>query len=260
MNLPRTPRGFGVLLICLLLSAALFAQQRTITGTVNDENNAPLPNVNITLKGTTQTVTAGANGQFSITVPATGAVLVFSYVGYAPQEVTVGAANTLTVSMTSTNSKMDEVVVVGYGSQSRRNVTGSVTKIDMSQTENTPITSFTQALRGRVAGVQFADNGRPGQGGDIIIRGQRSLNGNEVPMIILDGVFFYGDYSDINPNDVESMQVLKDASATAIYGTRAANGVIIITTKRGASSKPTIRFNTYYGASGWSKKMKLYGP
>jgi TonB-linked outer membrane protein, SusC/RagA family len=260
MNLPPFPKGFGALLFFVLLSAGLFAQQRTITGQVNDENNMPLPGVSITLKGTNQTSTTDTSGHFSVTVPSTGAVLVFSYVGYQPREIAVGESNTLNVNLLSTSSKMDEVVVVGYGSQARRNVTGSVAKIDMSQTENTPITSFTQALRGRVAGVQFADNGRPGQGGSIIVRGDRSLSGSDAPLIILDGVFFYGEYSDINPNDIESMQVLKDASATAIYGTRAANGVIIITTKKGAGAKPTIRFNAFYGASGWSKKMNLYGP
>jgi TonB-linked SusC/RagA family outer membrane protein len=260
MHPQRFPQSLGTLLLLLLVSTQLLAQQKTVTGTITDSLNAPLTGVSITVKGTEKTVTSNNKGEFSVSVPSNNAVLVFSYVGFATQEVSVGSNTTLAVTMKASETKMDEVVVVGYGKQSRRNVTGSVTKVDMSQTENLPVTSFTQALRGRVAGVQFIDNGRPGQGGTIQIRGQRSLSGNSNPLIILDGVFFAGDYSDINPNDIESMEVLKDASATAIYGTRAANGVIIITTKRGTSSKPTIRFNALAGFSGWSHKMNLYSP
>lgn len=260
MHPQRFPKGFGLLLLSLLVTAQLSAQQRTITGKVTDSSNAPLVGVSITVKGTDRSTATSVNGDFSVTVPSNNAVLVFSSVGFAPQEITVGDNTSLSVIMTAAETKMDEVVVVGYGKQSRRNVTGSVTKVDMSQTENLPATSFTQSLRGRVAGVQFIDNGRPGQGGSIQIRGQRSVSGSNNPLIILDGVFFNGDYSDINPNDIESMEVLKDASATAIYGTRAANGVIIITSKRGTSAKPVIRFNTYFGFSGWSHKMKLYSP
>jgi TonB-linked SusC/RagA family outer membrane protein len=233
---------------------------RTITGLVTDDKNEPLPGVSIVVKGTQRGTTSDSQGQFSLGVPDGVATLVLSFVGYIAKEVIIGNQTRLTVSMSVDDKTLSEVVVVGYGTQSRRNVTGSVTKIDMKQTENLPNTNVAQALRGRVAGVQFTDSGRPGQGGTILIRGQRSISAGNNPLIILDGIFFEGSLNDINPGDIESMEVLKDASATAIYGARAANGVILITSKRGTSEKPTIRVSAYYGASNWSYKPKLLTP
>jgi TonB-linked SusC/RagA family outer membrane protein len=232
----------------------------TIKGTVTDESGEKLPGVSITLKGTTRGVTTNTSGEYSIAVPNDKAVLVFSFVGYMAQEVIVGNRTNINIALKVDNKALDEVVVVGYGTQSRRNVTGSVAKVDMKQMEGLPNTNIAQALRGRVAGVQFTDNGRPGQGGNILIRGQRSISAGNNPLIILDGIFFEGSLNDINPGDVESMEVLKDASATAIYGARAANGVILISSKKGTTEKPTIRFNTYYGVSDWSYKPKLLSP
>jgi TonB-linked SusC/RagA family outer membrane protein len=181
-------------------------------------------------------------------------------VGFAGQEVTIGDRALLNVVLEAANRALDEVVVVGYGAQSRRNVTGAVAKVDMKQTENLPNTNVTQSLRGRVAGVQFTDNGRPGQNGSILIRGPRSLAGGNNPLIVLDGIFFNGSLSDINPNDIESMEVLKDASAAAIYGSRAANGVILITSKKGTTQKPTIRINAFTGISEMGHTVKLLSP
>ncbi|GAB2589763.1 TonB-dependent receptor [Spirosoma areae] len=237
----------------------------TITGTVTDEGGQALPGVSIVVKGTTRGTNTDAQGSYRISIPDRKrgdgpAILVFSFVGYASREETVGSRSTVNVSLKADDKTLNEVVVVGYGTQSRRNVTGSVAKVDLKQTENLPNTNISQALRGRVAGVQFIDTGRPGQGGSILVRGQRSITASNDPLIILDGIFFNGSLADINPNDIESMEILKDASAAAIYGSRAANGVILVNSRRGTTDKPTIRLSTYAGVSNWSHRQKLLSP
>ncbi|GAB2578509.1 SusC/RagA family TonB-linked outer membrane protein [Spirosoma areae] len=234
---------------------------QTISGTVTDEKGGGLPGVSVVIKGTQRGTTTDPDGKYKLTTPNDVPItLTFSFVGYASQEVVVGNRSTLNISLVPDKKSLDEVVVIGYGTQSKRNVTGSVAKVDLKQLVNTPNTNISQALRGRVAGVQFTDNGRPGQGGSILVRGQRSISANNNPLIVVDGIFFNGSLADINPNDIESMEVLKDASAAAIYGSRAANGVILITSKKGTTDKPTIRVNSYYGVSDWSYKMKLLSP
>ncbi|WP_240699417.1 TonB-dependent receptor [Spirosoma sordidisoli] len=236
--------------------------ERTLTGAVIDEKGEGLPGVSVVLKGSQRGTTTDVAGSYRLSIPddATEAVLVFSFVGFLSQEVAVGNQSAVNVTLKPDTRALDEVVVVGYGTQSRRNVTGSVAKVDMKQVENLPNTNVTQALRGRVAGVQFTDNGRPGQGGSILVRGTRSITANNDPLIILDGVFYNGNLADINPNDIETMEILKDASSAAIYGSRAANGVILITSKKGTTEKPTIRFNAYAGLSDWSHRIKLLSP
>ena len=226
--------------------------ERAIAGVVIDEKGEGLPGVSVLLKGTGRGTTTDAVGKYRLSIPdgMTDAVLVFSFVGFLSQEVVVGNQSAVSVTLKPDTKALEEVVVVGYGTQSRRNVTGSVAKLDMKQVENLPNTNVTQALRGRVAGVQFTDNGRPGQGGSILVRGTRSITASNDPLIILDGVFYNGNLADINPNDIETMEILKDASSAAIYGSRAANGVILITSKKGTSEKPTIRFNAYAGGVG----------
>lgn len=231
-----------------------------VNGTVKGEHGESLPGVSIVEKGTNNGAISNDQGRFSITVSGGSAILVFSIVGYTTQEVPVNNQASLEVKLALSNTSMGEVVVVGYGAQNRRNVTGAISKVDMKQMENLPNTNVSQALRGRVAGVQFIDNGRPGQGGSILIRGTKSLNGGNNPLVIVDGIQFNSSLADINPNDIESMEILKDASAAAIYGSRAANGVILITSKKGRSEKPTIRANVYQGFSDWSYKMKLLTP
>ncbi len=251
----------ALLAVFSVATATELPSERTIRGTVRDAaGSEPLPGVNVLLKGTTKGTTTDAAGAFELRIPDGSSTLVFSFVGYTSHEVVVNNQTTLEVSLRVDQKALDEVIVVGYGSQSKRNVTGSISKIDMKQTENLPNTNITQALRGRVAGVQFIDNGRPGQNGSILIRGPRSLSGGNNPLIVLDGIFFNGNLADINPNDIESMEVLKDASAAAIYGSRAANGVILITSKKGTAEKPTIRVNAFGGISEWSKKVQLLTP
>ena len=231
-----------------------------ITGTVTDEGGQALPGVSIVVKGTTKGTNTDAQGNYRLTIPDKTATLVFSFVGYGSREESVANRSVVSISLKADDKTLNEVVVVGYGTQSRRNVTGSVAKVDLKQTENLPNTNITQSLRGRMAGVQITDNGRPGQGGSILIRGQRSISASNDPLIVVDGIFFNGSLADINPNDIESMEVLKDASAGAIYGSRAANGVILITSRKGTTEKPTIRVNAYYGVSDWSHKIKLLSP
>ena len=232
----------------------------TITGTVTDEGGQALPGVSIVVKGTTRGTTTDAQGNYRIGVPGKTAILIFSFVGYISQEEPVGNRSSLNIALKVGDKTLSEIVVVGYGTQSRRNVTGAIAKVDLKQLENLPNTNIAQSLRGRVAGVQFVDNGRPGQGGSVLVRGQRSISAANDPLIVVDGIFFNGSLADINPNDIESMEVLKDASAGAIYGSRAANGVVLITSRKGTSEKPTIRVNAYYGVSDWSHKMKLLSP
>lgn len=234
-----------------------FAQTKQVSGTVTDENGVPLPGVNILIQGTNTGTQTDFDGKFSLTAEE-GDLLIFSFLGTQTIEKRVGEIDNYEVVMMPDQASLDEVVVVGYGKQSRRNLTGSVSSVSTEQIETQPNTNVSQALRGRVAGVQFNDNGRPGQGGSILIRGQASLTAGNDPLIIVDGAFFYGELADINPNDIESMQVLKDASATAIYGSRAANGVILINTKTGVAGKPIIRFNTYVGFSDYYNKIPLY--
>jgi TonB-linked SusC/RagA family outer membrane protein len=237
-----------------------FQQQKTVTGKVTDASGATLPGVSVVIKGTTTGLITDANGNYSLSGIPANATLQFSFVGMKMQEIAVGGKSTINVTLAEETIGIEEVVAVGYGTQSRRNVTGSVTKVDMKQIENMPSTNAAQALRGRVAGLQYTDNGRPGQTGNFLIRGQRSISASNNPLVVLDGIIFEGGFNNINQGDIESVEVLKDASSTAIYGARAANGVILVTSKTGTTEKPTIRFNTSYGISDWSYKPRLLTP
>ena len=191
-------------------------------------------------------------------VPTTG-ILIFSSIGYENQEIPVNNRKEIDVKLKSSSESLDQVVVVGYGTQSKRKITGAISEVDMSKTENLPNTNVSQALSG-VAGVQFTGSGRPGQDGTILIRGQNSLSANNNPLIVVDGIIFNGELSDINPQDIQSMDILKDASAASIYGSRAANGVILITSKKGTTEKPTLRLNVFSGLSDFASQVKLLSP
>lgn len=241
-------------------SPAVSQQPRNISGKVTDTSGAPLPGVTLVIKGTSQGTITDSDGSYTLTNVPDDATLVFSFVGMKAQEVAVNGKVNINIALTEETIGIEEVVAIGYGTQSKRNVTGSLSRVDVKKMESLPNTNIAQALRGRVAGVQFTENGRPGQGGSILIRGQRSISASNNPLIVLDGIIFEGSINDINPGDIDAMDVLKDASATAIYGSRAANGVILITSKKGTTEKPTIRVNSYYGVSDWSYKPKLLTP
>ncbi len=230
---------------------------REITGTVTDSDGQPLVGVSVVVKGTTIGTISDINGKFSLSIPQDAEILIFSFVGMRTQEVGITDLTMVNVMLEQEVIGIEEVVAIGYGTQSKRFITGSISYIDMQNTENLPNTHIGQAMRGRVAGVQIIDPGRPGQPGSILIRGPRSLSAENAPLIILDNIYFNGSLSEINPSDIESLAILKDASAAAVYGSRAANGVILITSKKGKTEKPMINVNSSYGISNWAQQLKL---
>lgn len=253
------------LLMCLLLVAAASVgeawSQKMVTGTVTDgATSEVLPGVSILVKGTNTGTISDFDGNYSIEVPSDDAILTFRYIGYLTQEIPVGDNSVVNVTLAEDVSKLDEVVVVGYGTQSKRNVTGAISSIDLEEVnKDLPNVNITQSLN-TVAGVQFIGDGRPGQSGSILIRGQNSLSGENNPLVVLDGIIFNGSLNDINPQDIKTIDILKDASSTAIYGSRAANGVILVTSKKGTSDKPSVKLNVFTGLSEPAKRLKLLSP
>ena len=231
--------------IALCISTMAYAQggRVTVTGTVTDASNLPIPGVTVTVDGTDQGTTTDVDGKYSIEVTSSD-ILTFSFIGYAPQSVAVGARTTIDVQLAEDTQALDEVVVVGYGTQAKKDITGSVAVVSRDAIAEQPVSSFAEALQGRAAGVTITNAGGPAGDSQIRIRGVGSVNGSD-PLIIVDGVQGVN-ISSVNPNDIESMQVLKDAAATAIYGARAANGVIIVTTKQGnKEGKVRVSYNGY---------------
>ena len=209
-------------------------QQKTIAGRVIDANGTPLPGVNVREIGTTNGALTDPEGRYSITVSSGQAVLSFSFIGYTTQDIAVGNQTAINVSLSEAVTGLEEVVVVGYGTQRREAVTGSVSTMRGDAIRDVPSSNITQSLQGRISGVELSQTStRPGATLQIRIRGARSLTASNDPLVVLDGIPFVGSISEINNNDIKSIDILKDASATAIYGSRGANGVILITTNRG---------------------------
>ena len=219
----------------------------SVTGTVKDENGASLPGVNVLIKGTTRGATTDAQGQFQLTVPDVRAILVFSFVGYQPKEVAVGSTSQLNVTLLTDDKTLNEVVVVGYGTQKVKDLTGSVGIVKVDEARKTASYDVAKQLQGQVAGVTVQSSGEPGGFVQIKIRGISTF-GNNSPLFVIDGVPVDAPY-DFSPDDIESIQVLKDASAGAIYGSRAATGVVIITTKKGKAGPLKVDYNGYAGAN-----------
>lgn len=220
-----------------------------ITGKVIS-NGEPLPGVSVRLKGTDQGTTTGMDGSYTINVPENSGTLVFSFLGFVTQEKTFTRASTVNVTLIEDSQSLDEVMVVGYGTQTKSQVTGAISSVSAKEISELPITNAQQALQGRAAGVEVLSAGnRPGDGVNVRIRGRRSFNAGNDPLYVVDGIPLSGGINDINPQDIQSMEILKDASSTAIYGSRGANGVVIITTKKGAPGKTSINFDSYYGIS-----------
>ena len=217
--------------------------QNTITGTVTDDNGAPLPGASILVKGTTTGTQTDFDGNYSISAES-GATLVFSYVGFATQEIVVGAQNSIDVSMAEDAAALEEVVVVGYGTQRKQDLTGAISVVKTDEMVQQPSGQITNQLQGRVSGVTITGGGQPGEAPQIKIRGANTF-GNNSPLYVVDGIPT-DNIADINPNDIESLQVLKDAASASIYGARAANGVIIITTKKG-KGKMRVNYDSYFG-------------
>jgi len=245
-------------LIILLMAGISFAwaQNSTVTGTVSDKTGASLPGVTVRVKGTQTGTLTGVNGKYSISAPS-GAVLIFSFIGFTTQEVPVGNQTFINVTLQESTTGLNEVVVVGYGTQTKALSTGAISTVSAKDLQDQQITRIDDALQGRAAGVYVVQSsGAPGAGPSVTIRGSNSLI-NSSPLYVIDGVVWdNGGYDLVNPNDVESINVLKDASA-AIYGSRASNGVILITTKKGRSGTPKITYDFYYGTQSVMKKIGL---
>ncbi|WP_443939359.1 SusC/RagA family TonB-linked outer membrane protein [Pedobacter sp. MW01-1-1] len=216
-----------------------------IKGIVTDEKGEPLVGVIVRLKSGTATATSDANGAYSITIPDGQAnpILVFSYVGYTTQGVAVNGRTTVNVKLVDATSDLDEVVVVGYNTVKKRDLTGSVSSVGAEEIRSRPVQNALQAVQGKAAGVDITSNERPGQVGSILIRGVRSINASNAPLYVVDGIpLSSGGIEAINPNDIENIDILKDASATAIYGSRGANGVVLVTTKKGKAGALTLDY------------------
>ena len=222
---------------------------KTITGTVTDlSNGETLPGVNIIAKGTSIGTVTDINGKYTLSVPDDATTLVFSSVGYTVEEVEIGNRTVVDLAMSPDVQSLSEVVVIGYGTQEKKDVTGAMSSVSAQDIMEVPVMNAQQALQGRAPGVDVVAVGnRPGQDVQVRVRGRRSFVAGNNPLFVVDGIPFAGTINDINPSDIESMEILKDASATAIYGSRGANGVVLITTKRGRQGKTTISYNGYFG-------------
>ena len=255
-------RPLGLLLLLCLIPLCSIAQNIMVKGIVKDNFGEPVIGANVTEKGTTNGMITDLDGNFSLTVQK-NATLVISYIGYVTQEIAIKGNTNLNITLKEDSKALEEVVVIGYGTARKSDVTGSIASVGGDKLQEMPSTNITYALQNRVAGVDMTQtSSQPGATMQIRIRGTRSLTASNDPLVVLDGIPFMGNLSDINPGDIKSMDILKDASSTAIYGARGANGVILITTNRGAQGTPAkFTYNGYVGAkSVFSKYPMMDGP
>ena len=236
--------------LLLITGSVIMAQTRQISGTVTSrDDGSPIPGANITVKGTTIGAITGADGRYQINVPQSATTLVFSFIGMINQEVLIEGRNTINVELVTDLVTVDEVVVIAYGTATRTAYTGSADVVKSDQIVKIQTASAAKALEGVAAGVQVTGGiGQPGASANIRIRGIGSVNASSSPLYVVDGAPFDGNLNSINTNDIESISVLKDATSAALYGARGANGVIIITTKKGAAGRSVINFKATVGA------------
>jgi TonB-linked SusC/RagA family outer membrane protein len=266
-------RKLITMVLCVVLAVSqLAAQNRTIRGKVTDGQGSPIANASVLVKGSTTGTTTNATGEYSLSVPSTARTLVISSLNFVSQEASIGNRTTVDVSLVTTAQDLQEVVVVGYGTRKKSDITGSVAQVSGAEIENLPFSSVDKALQGKVAGLQsVAGSGQPGAAQNIIIRGISSISGSSNPLWVIDGIpVNTGDasrlqttanlLSTLNPNDIESISVLKDAASQSIYGSRAANGVIVVTTKKGKAGKTRFRFDTEVGQSNTAYVNDKYIP
>ena len=245
--------GWSVASRCLLCLAFLlagmsvWAQTHRLTGRVTDDKGQAVVGASVIVKGTTQGITTDSNGSFALDLANGDITLVVSFIGYRTQEVAIPRSQSrIDIELAPESIAVDEVVVVGYGEQSRRSVTSSIAKLDGEALQNIPISTVGEGLKGKIAGLKVTQtNFSPGGGFSYQIRGGSSINGSNSPLVLVDGV--ERDFSAINPNDIASIDVLKDAASSAIYGAKASNGIILVTTKRGGYNKaPLFQFDAYF--------------
>ena len=242
-RLGKLQRLFLVALFSVLAIGAA-AQSKTVSGTVTDKTGETVIGASVVVKGTTNGTITDIDGKFTISnVPDNGIIQV-SFVGYKTQDIPAGGKSVFHITLEEDAEILDEVVVVGYGVQKKSDVTGALTQVTEKTIKERPVQNALQAMQGKAAGVQITSNNRPGELGDVRIRGNRSINASNDPLYVIDGIpMTAGSMADVNPNDIESMEILKDASATAIYGSRGANGVVLISTKKGKTGKVTINYD-----------------
>ncbi len=250
-------KKFTLLMVCILCGISLsMAQNITIKGLVKDQKGLPLPGVSVKVKGTNQGASTADNGSFSITAPQ-NATLEFSFIGFKAVEEVVNNRTNINVTLSDDNQQLNEVVVIGYGTTVKKDLTTAVVSVSSKDLENQPITNPLQAIQGRAAGVQVSSqSGKPGAGISISIRGNTSITASNSPLYVIDGVTSR-DASFVNANDIESMTILKDASAAAIYGSSGANGVVLITTKKGSSGKLKVAINAFTGFSNFWQEQEV---
>ncbi|NBB22513.1 SusC/RagA family TonB-linked outer membrane protein [Runella sp. CRIBMP] len=249
---------FGTLIV--LQSMQTFAQNITVRGKVTGDDGAGMPGVSVLLKGTTIGTNTDEKGTFSISNVSAKGTLVFSSIGFITKEAPIGNRSTINVSLTEDTKALSEVVVVGYGTVKKSDLTGAVASIKATQLENENPRTIQDMLRGNAAGLDVSLNTSAKGGGDFLVRGRASLNASTAPLIVVDGVIYPGQLSDINPNDIATVDILKDASSAAVFGARSANGVILLTTKKGKSGKPLVTFNVNFGKNNIGKSLPLLSP
>ena len=239
---------FYLLVMChmILFHVSGFSQGIAITGTVLEQSGDLLPGVTVAVKGTNTGSMTDINGKYSVTVPNRDAVLVFSYIGFDTQEIPVGNRTTINVTLNEGTLEMEEVVVVGYGTMRKSDLTGSVTRITMDDKANDANVNLTQALSG-VAGINLTQSGGATGAASFTIRGQNTISASQSPLIVVDGIIYWGSLDNLNIDDIETIDVLKDASAAAVYGSRSSNGVLLITTKKGKTAKPVVSVGMFAG-------------
>ena len=262
VHLHSTGKILGRMLI-LFLCLQTWAQAQTgvLRGRVTEEGGEAIAGATVSIKGTTRGTFTDGDGRYEISATA-GETLVYSFVGYTTKEYKlVAGITTYDVALASSSQILEEIVVVGYGTQKKRDVTGSVVSVNEATLREVPAANLQQALQGRAAGLEIQRVGnQPGAGAQIRIRGIRSISGSNEPLLVLDGIPYEGSLNDINPADIASVDVLKDASATAIYGSRGANGVILLTTKKGKSGATRVAYNGYHGVGQVANKFPTYNP
>ena len=256
-----TVKVLAVSLLTMLGSFSAFAQT-LVVGVIKDNKGLTLPGVSIKVKNTQTGTLTDAAGKYSIKVQdGANQTLVFTFIGFTTQEIALNGRTTINVTMDDGAQGLNDVVVIGYGTAQKKDVTGAVSSIKATQLENENPNSVTDILRGNIPGLTVGFNNSAKGGGDLLVRGKTTLTGTTTPLIVLDGVIFIGQLSDINPNDIESIDVLKDASSLAVYGAKAATGVVAITTKKGKNGSPTITVNTNFGMATVAKNQPVYdGP
>ncbi|TAE17074.1 MAG: SusC/RagA family TonB-linked outer membrane protein [Bacteroidetes bacterium] len=252
-------RKLLTLLCVCLLSLQLFAQTKRVSGKITDKNGKPLSGVSILVKGTTVGTLTNDDGSYVLNVPANGKTLVVSSVNFETQEITLGTKNTISVTLASSDQSLDDVVVTGYSRKKRTEFTGSSSKVEAKAIEQVPMASFEQILQGRVPGLYIASgSGQPGSSARVNIRGVGSISGGNDPLYVLDGIpIEAGVFRSLNPNDFENVEVLKDAAGAGQYGSRGANGVIVITSKKGKGGKPVVTFRSQRGVSNAPRQANI---